>query len=367
MSEQNLNCILIFKDLNQAARSEEFLRAGNKKDPSLYSFYTDLTDFESVGNVQFVNFLSGSNFEPSDVLKILFGLNPKYVLADRYRDDGSHSQLAYSDGKKIAYKKLVKDISDSYPEIGLILAIEKYDARAVNRHINEGLNITTILPLTDCLVRDVHMYITSAPMVEALINAGAPLNVSRPLKVRDYGTTAGGGPMHIAAVEMGARKHKIIQLMLEKGADVNHQDAEGNTVLHEICSDRYIPIQNSTINKLFEAGADFECKNNNGMTPIMYLAWNSENTKKLSILKLFAKLGVNFDVYHPEHGSLIDLSNKATNEIRDKIEITKKGEHIFADSEEERQKIINFKVEELEQGLTALKKSEDFIASEINK
>ena len=319
MSEQNLNCILIFDEASEAARSEEFLKADEKKNQSLRSFYSDLTDFDSVGNVQFVNFLSGSNFDPNDVLKILFGLNPKYTLANLYSDDGSHSQLAFINGKRTSYKKLVRDISDSYPEIGLILAIEKYDTKAVNTYINGGLDISNILPLRDCLVRDVRMYIASAPMVQALINAGAPLDVSRPLKVKEYSTTAGGGPMHIAAREMGSKKHKIIQQMIEKGADVNQRDAAGNTVLHEICLDQYTPIQNSTINKIFEAGADFECENDAGMTPVMYLAWNSENSKKLSILKLFKKLGVDFNVCHPDHGSLTDLSNKATTEIREEI------------------------------------------------
>ncbi|KKP26539.1 MAG: C-terminus family protein [candidate division TM6 bacterium GW2011_GWE2_31_21] len=72
-------------------------------------------------------------------------------------------------------------------------------------------------------------------------------------------------PLHFAAMNGNAR---LINALIKKDANVNVQDANGNTPLHYAAQKGYV----NCINKLLNAGAKINIKNNNKNTALMEAA-----------------------------------------------------------------------------------------------
>ena len=81
-----------------------------------------------------------------------------------------------------------------------------------------------------------------------------------------------------------AGKNKSVELLLAKAADVNLQDAVGDTALHLI-SKNLNESNESTLSTLMSAGAKLELRNDNGETPILAAA---KNLNLLAVKKLIA-------------------------------------------------------------------------------
>lgn len=101
-------------------------------------------------------------------------------------------------------------------------------------------------------------------IVELMLNYGADpnLNTADTINAREY-------PLHriVAGSTTGENDKKIINLLIDAGADINKPDSEGNTPLH-------IALKNENIEKariLLDLGADPHKKNNQGKLPIEVL------------------------------------------------------------------------------------------------
>ncbi len=94
--------------------------------------------------------------------------------------------------------------------------------------------------------------------------------------------SAGKGVLHVA-------NNSNIKYLVQKGADVNLQDRDGNTPLHKVCLDLqelkiFYPFMEETVNLFLAAGADPHITNNQGKSP-MDLAVESGIEEAIDILK----------------------------------------------------------------------------------
>ena len=64
---------------------------------------------------------------------------------------------------------------------------------------------------------------------------------------------------------------QLVELMLQKGANIKIKDSEGNSILHLIDNE-------TIIKKLVQMGLDIETKNNNGLTPLEYAYTRYKNS-----------------------------------------------------------------------------------------
>ena len=85
---------------------------------------------------------------------------------------------------------------------------------------------------------------------------------------------------------------KIVEMLLEHGADVNEKDNNGTTALMLSVND--VMIWRETVKMLLEHGADVNEKDNNGYTALM-LSVNDDNVKTVKMLL--------------EHGADVDIQN----------------------------------------------------------
>ena len=76
---------------------------------------------------------------------------------------------------------------------------------------------------------------------------------------------------------------RIVQLLIDSGADINHQDIDGRTALMISSGKGYLPI----VQLLLDSGADINLQNKYGNTALMYAIKHS------IILRLLLKNGAN--------------------------------------------------------------------------
>jgi len=76
---------------------------------------------------------------------------------------------------------------------------------------------------------------------------------------------------------MSFSEPEIILFLLEKGADINHQDATGKTIAHYAAQEKWDGVE--LLEFLYENGADLQIKDNDGNTPEFYAA--SDEIKEL--------------------------------------------------------------------------------------
>jgi ankyrin repeat protein len=125
-------------------------------------------------------------------------------------------------------------------------------------------------------------------IIEALLRAGADINDSRaPSRLDSLSCTK---PLLILAT--GSRDVKQIIELLEMGAYVDVQDHKGNTPLITALKSRYSWDNNfSTINTLFQAGADVNVSNKNEKTAFDWINYNDgfdeQNNKLFKLLVLY--------------------------------------------------------------------------------
>ena len=83
----------------------------------------------------------------------------------------------------------------------------------------------------------------------------------------------------------GAGETKIVDLLISRGADVNHQNAYGNSALHQASKQHHLTVCQS----LIKAGAKVDLKNNKGSTPLLLACLNDEisNLNKNAMMIFF--------------------------------------------------------------------------------
>ena len=82
---------------------------------------------------------------------------------------------------------------------------------------------------------------------------------------------------------------ELLQWMIERRADVNHQDRNGYSALHYVAQERLSNICEILLN----AGAETELRDAYGNTPLWTASFNARG--ELSVVELLVKHGASFD------------------------------------------------------------------------
>ncbi len=100
-------------------------------------------------------------------------------------------------------------------------------------------------------------------VIETLLNAGADPNLGSEEEFEE-GTTA---LMCIASSLFASNRAEVIKFLVNRGADVNARNDNGETALIVACNNA------DSVKALIEAGADVNLEDNEGNTPIMLADW----------------------------------------------------------------------------------------------
>jgi len=115
------------------------------------------------------------------------------------------------------------------------------------------------------------------PVIQALLDAGADPNLP---DETDDDLAANSPLMAAASTFFATNRGDMVRLLIQRGADINQQDAEGQTALMHAL--RYSDMD--VIETLIRAGADLDIQDNEGNTALM-MAELIESTKVANILK----------------------------------------------------------------------------------
>jgi ankyrin repeat protein len=115
------------------------------------------------------------------------------------------------------------------------------------------------------------------PVIEALLDAGADPNLP---DETDDGLAANAPLAEAASTFFATNRSEMVRLLIQRGANVNQQDAEGKTALMRTL--HYSDIE--VVKILVEAKADLDIRDNDGNTVLM-MAELGKSTKITNILK----------------------------------------------------------------------------------
>jgi len=142
----------------------------------------------------------------------------------------------------------------------IFAAIRLNDIQAVKNHISRGLNLNTVTedgfsPLHRAVEGDsnTERETENLEIIELLIDKGADVNGKD-----DNDDT----PLHLSI------NRNISELLIEHGADVNAKDCSGGTPLHSIIFNE----DKDLVALLITNGADLNSMNEDGQTPLDYLS-----------------------------------------------------------------------------------------------
>jgi ankyrin repeat protein len=115
------------------------------------------------------------------------------------------------------------------------------------------------------------------PVIQALLDAGADPNLP---DETDDGLAANAPLAEAASTFFATNRSEMVRLLIQRGANVNQQDAEGQTALMRTLS--YSDIE--VVKILVEENADLNIRDNDGNTVLM-MAELGNSTKIVNILK----------------------------------------------------------------------------------
>lgn len=177
--------------------------------------------------------------------------------------------------------------------IELMKAIECEDIDAVKLLVNSGANINAIMTTADnqkkCPIIPALRY---PKILEYLIDSGADVNI----KLSQRKT-----PLHYASEYVGnyaylyARKYDAVNILLKNGAEVNSKDLYGKTPLHSGILHKEIAIT------LIDNGADLYAVDNKGWKPLHHAYMQCD----LDLLKALIEKGATLDEFAPDGGNAL--------------------------------------------------------------
>lgn len=137
-------------------------------------------------------------------------------------------------------------------------------------------------------------------IVELLLEKGCDVNAR---------SRNGCTPLH---EYMGGKRGKdnIVRLFLARGAEINIQDNDGDSVLH--CLAQYPQASESMLDLLLENNADPSLANNEGLTPVHELAKNGFATLLRTLLKRTGADPSAKDKHNRQHIQYAARTNEAT-------------------------------------------------------
>ncbi|MDP0588116.1 MAG: ankyrin repeat domain-containing protein [Candidatus Endonucleobacter bathymodioli] len=178
------------------------------------------------------------------------------------------------------------------------------DSKANPNYYNEGTSTPLLLAI--------HINSDPDPIVKVLLAAGAAVDelldsgkYAAYLKARNYTL------LHLA-VSKGS--NELLQFLIQKGANPNEIDEDGNRPLHLAASrlpSTTTNVQNfvSIFESLITAGADVNCKNEKGFTPLLAIAsqhyfLSKERSSAIErICSMLLRNGANIDIVDHDTGN----------------------------------------------------------------
>jgi ankyrin repeat protein len=148
------------------------------------------------------------------------------------------------------------------------------------------------------------VYSFKGKLIVVLIEAGAFV------KVQSEDLNRGDSPLHLA---VSACREYIVKALIKAGADVNAVSlSNGQTALYGAINAR--SKANKIMTLLCESGADVNHIDEVGYTPLFHLLrWHSD-TSRLNTLKLHIKYGADIQYYSVRTGNAMWLAKWANNE-----------------------------------------------------
>lgn len=116
--------------------------------------------------------------------------------------------------------------------------------------------------------------------------------------------------------------YKIVNFLIEKGANVNIPNNNGNSPLHTICKKRIDKIEYNIIELLLQKGADVNAQNNDGQTPLHLIMEYCPQYMMIKCVQLLLQFNANIHLKTKEGRSiyckepLFQLTGSTIQELR---------------------------------------------------
>lgn len=165
-------------------------------------------------------------------------------------------------------------------------------------------------------------------VAKLLIDNGADVNYQNKPGNKAGGPVGRGGwaPLHVAAnthQQAFGEQHKVVKLLIKKGAKVNAADGDGETPLHKAVRtfaylEKKHDIKPKIIKALIEGGSNVNARDKNGRSPV-HMA-----VEKLSVTaaEILRKNGGNFQLADKQGNTpasiLFELEQKVRRELQEK-------------------------------------------------
>jgi hypothetical protein len=214
-------------------------------------------------------------------------LTPSFFKTIHFQSSTTHSPLNYSNILRLMYDVNATD-KEGNTLIGVLVAqgcgsnhlqlIEELIRLQADLNMPDLEGMT---PLAFCLTSGASDE-ESTQIASLLIKAGADAKYRTPQSKKTL--------IHLVGKHLSQAN---LKLLLEAGVNINAQDSQGDTALHQAI----LEGNTTAATALLTSGAEVNLRNDNGLTPLqtlhqhMYLYDHHEDTKDQAILNLLLQLG----------------------------------------------------------------------------